>query len=106
VRTGETVLILQARRGSTRLPGKVLLEVLPGRTMLDLTLERLWAAALVDQIVVAVPEGPADDPVAAEAARAGAKVYRGPEADVLTRYLGAAVEFGADTVVRVTSDCP
>jgi spore coat polysaccharide biosynthesis protein SpsF len=106
VHTGQTVLILQARRGSTRLPGKVLLEVLPGRTMLDLTLERLRQAELVDEIVVAVPEGPADDAVAAEAIRSGAQVFRGPEADVLTRYLGAGVAFGADTVVRVTSDCP
>jgi len=88
------------------LPGKVLLEVLPGRTMLDLTLERLRDAKLVNKIVVAVPEGPADDAVASEAVRSGADVFRGPEADVLTRYLGAAVAFGADTIVRVTSDCP
>jgi spore coat polysaccharide biosynthesis protein SpsF len=104
--TGETVLILQARHGSTRLPGKVLLDVLPGRTMLALTLERLRHAELVDEIVVAVPEGPADDAVASEAVGSGAQVFRGPESDVLARYLGAAVAFGADTIVRVTSDCP
>jgi spore coat polysaccharide biosynthesis protein SpsF len=106
VNTGQTVLILQARRGSTRLPGKVLREVLPGRTMLDLTLERLRRTERVARLVVAVPEGAADDEVAAEASRCGAEVFRGPELDMLSRYLGAAEVFRADTIVRVTSDCP
>lgn len=104
--TGRTVLILQARRGSTRLPGKVLLNVIAGRTMLGLTIERLRQATLVHEIVVAVPVGAADDAVASEAVRSGAQVFRGPESDVLTRYLGAAAAFRADMIVRVTSDCP
>lgn len=97
---------MQARLGSTRLPGKVLREVLPGRTMLDLTIERLHACRKLSKIVVAVPDTKADIPVAEEAKRASAEVVLGPEEDVLTRYLIAARAFKADMVVRVTSDCP
>lgn len=100
------VLIMQARLGSTRLPGKVLKEILPKRTMLDLTLERLKGCVEIKVIVVAVPESDKDTPVAEEARRCGAQVFRGDEADVLSRYLGAAHEAKADMVVRVTSDCP
>lgn len=102
----KVVLIVQARQGSTRLPGKVLKEMVPGRTMLALTLERLQAAKTVDEIVAAVPESPANDAVAAEALRQGVSVFRGPEEDVLERYLGAARAAAAELVVRVTSDCP
>jgi spore coat polysaccharide biosynthesis protein SpsF len=101
-----TVLIMQARMGSTRLPGKVLKEVLPGRTMLDLTIERLKSCRQIGEIVIAAPEGKQNEPVAREAEAAGASVFRGPEEDVLGRYLGAAQRFGAELVVRVTSDCP
>lgn len=104
--TGNVILILQARSGSTRLPGKVLRDVLTGRTMLDLMIERLREARRIDQIVVASPEGEPDDRVASVASNAGVGVFRGPEDDVLTRYVGAAAASGADTVVRVTSDCP
>jgi spore coat polysaccharide biosynthesis protein SpsF len=100
------VAIVQARRGSTRLPGKVLLELVPGRTVLDLTLERLRACRRLEEIVVAVPEAAADDPVAAEARRLGATVFRGSEHDVLGRYHAAARAARAELVVRVTSDCP
>ena len=97
---------MQARLSSTRLPGKVLKEILPHRTMLNLTIERLKACQRVDEIVVAVPESTKDDPVADEAKRSGAVVFRGPEDDVLSRYLNAARAFHADLMVRVTSDCP
>ena len=102
----KVVAIIQARMGSTRLPGKVLLEVLPGRTMLDVTIERIRACKRISEVVIAVPDSRDNDPVACEAARCGAKVFRGSEEDVLGRYVGAAVAFEADLVVRVTSDCP
>jgi len=101
-----TILIMQARLASTRLPGKVMLQVLPGRTMLDLTIERLKQCQWIDKIVVAVPDSAKDDPVAQEAERCGVAVFRGPEEDVLSRYLACARAHGAEIVVRVTSDCP
>lgn len=100
-----TVVVVQARVGSTRLPGKVLLE-LGGRPVLGHVLERAGLIAGIDAVVCAVPLGSENDPIAAVAQAAGVAVHRGPERDVLQRYLGAAEEAGADTVIRVTSDCP
>lgn len=90
---------------STRLPGKVLLD-LDGKPMLARQLARLKACRTADEIVVACTDNAADDPLAALAAREGARVFRGSEQDVLSRYLGAAREAGADVIARVTSDCP
>ncbi len=97
--------IIQARMGSSRLPGKVLLP-LQGRTVLDHVLTRCQAIRGVDAVCCAVPETPDSDPVAEEAERFGAIVVRGPEQDVLARYDRAARELGAEIVMRVTSDCP
>ncbi|WP_439816619.1 cytidylyltransferase domain-containing protein [Zavarzinia sp. CC-PAN008] len=100
-----TAIIIQARLGSTRLPGKVLMD-LGGRSVLAWVLERALAATLADVVVCAVPDKAADDPVAAEALACGAQVHRGSESDVLDRYVGAARQVAADVVVRITSDCP
>jgi spore coat polysaccharide biosynthesis protein SpsF len=97
--------IIQARYGSTRLPGKVLMD-LGGKTVLARVVERALAIPGSDVVCVAVPTGPADDPVATEAKRAGAVVARGSQADVLDRYWRAAQAVKADAVMRVTSDCP
>lgn len=99
-----TVAILQARTGSSRLPGKVLAD-LGGRPALAVELERLSRAAL-DGIVVATTTNPADDAVAELARREGVRVVRGPEDDVLARYVQALHATAADIVVRVTGDCP
>lgn len=101
----KTVAIVQARVGSTRLPGKILRD-LGGRTVLSHVLDRVRAAAGVDETVVATTTAPGDAAVAAEAGRCGVRVFRGDEADVLSRYALAAAGAGADVVVRVTSDCP
>lgn len=98
-------VIVQARAGSTRLPGKVLMD-LGGQTALARCLARCQAIPGVDIVVAAVPEGADDDPVALEAARCGAAVVRGPQQDVLTRYAKAARAVRASTVIRITSDCP
>jgi len=100
-----TVAIVQARTTSTRLPGKVLLD-LAGRPVLDRVLERVAAAPGVDEVVVATTVNATDDPVVALADRAGHRWFRGDEHDVLGRYVGAAREARADVVVRVTADCP
>ncbi|MDT8903906.1 cytidylyltransferase domain-containing protein [Anaeroselena agilis] len=101
----KTVIISQARMTSTRLPGKILKEVL-GKPLLEYQLERLRRVANADAVVIATTVNPADDPVAELCGRLGAPCFRGPENDVLARYYHAAREHGADTVVRVTSDCP
>jgi spore coat polysaccharide biosynthesis protein SpsF len=99
------VLVLQARTTSTRLPGKVLMD-LGGRPMLARQLERLARCRRLDEIVVATTVNATDDPVVALAGEAGVRWYRGSEADVLARYAGAAREAEADLVVRSTADCP
>lgn len=99
------VAIIQARVGSTRLPGKVLLP-LGGTTVLGCVLDRLRVCRRLDEVVVATSTLPADDAVQREASRLNAPVYRGSPEDVLDRFHAAAVASGADVVVRITSDCP
>ena len=101
------IAVIQARMGSTRLPGKVLMD-LGGRPMLGLMLERLapLVGHQIDQLVVATSTLDLDDPVAEQAARSGASVVRGSEQDVLSRYLSALDRHPADTLVRLTADCP
>ncbi len=99
------VIVVQARMTSSRLPGKVLMD-LEGRPLLERELERLARCERADEVVVAVTDRPADDPLVALAGRLGVRWHRGPEHDVLARYVGAAREAAADLVVRVTSDCP
>jgi len=100
-----TAVIVQARFASTRLLGKVLRQ-LGGKSVLAHVLERCRAVPGADAVCCAVPDGADSDAVAAEAARMGARVFRGPETDVLERYHGAAESLKADVVLRVTSDCP
>jgi spore coat polysaccharide biosynthesis protein SpsF (cytidylyltransferase family) len=98
-------VIVQARMASTRLPGKVLKPLRDG-TVLREVLRRCRAIPGVDIVCCAVPESAANDPVAREAESCGAAVHRGHDTDVLDRYAGAARVLAADTVMRVTSDCP
>lgn len=100
-----TGVIVQARIGSTRLPGKVLMP-LAGRTVLAWVLERCGAIPGIDGVCCAIPEGVADEDVAREARLCGVPVFRGSEQDVLDRYFRAATAFGFDTVLRITADCP
>jgi spore coat polysaccharide biosynthesis protein SpsF len=100
-----TVAIIQARTTSTRLPGKVLME-LAGATMLAQQLRRLRRCETLDEIVVATTANAADDPVVRIAEQEGARWFRGSERDVLGRYVGAARAARAEAVVRVTADCP
>jgi spore coat polysaccharide biosynthesis protein SpsF (cytidylyltransferase family) len=90
---------------STRLPGKVLMEI-AGRPALELQLARLEAAAQLDEIAIATSVDATDDPVAELGGRLGVRVCRGPLHDVLARYDQAAQELAPDAVVRVTGDCP
>lgn len=102
------VAILQARMGSTRLPGKVLKPVL-GRPLLYYQLERLRHCASIDEVILATTSDPSDDPVAAFGEAQGLQVFRGSINDVLDRYHGAAAISRSPQVpliIRVTGDCP
>jgi len=99
------VAIIQARMGSTRLPGKVM-KVLGDRTVLAHVIARAKAIPSVNRVVVATTVRPEDGAIAGEARRQGADVFRGSGSHVLSRYYGAATEAKADAVVRITSDCP
>ena len=101
----KTVAIIQARVGSTRLPGKVLKD-LGGQTVLARVLRRISRMRAVEEIIVATTSEAADDPVVDEASRKGVLVYRGSTEDVLDRYYQAACVFNADVIVRITADCP
>ncbi len=102
---GKTAIIVQARYGSTRLPGKVL-KPLAGKTVLEHVLTRCGRVAGIDVVVCATTDKAIDDPIAMEATSLGVTVFRGDESDVLARYLGAARLVDADIIMRVTSDCP
>lgn len=91
--------------GSTRLPGKVLMEA-AGKPMLGHLLDRLAFSRTLDTIIVATSQEGRDDPIEAYCRGRGASVFRGSEMDVLDRYRGAAAEYGLDVIVRVTADCP
>jgi spore coat polysaccharide biosynthesis protein SpsF len=103
--TGRVVIITQARMTSTRLPGKVAINVL-GKPLLEHHLERLQRSRLMSQVAVATTTNSSDDIIVKICEGVGIAVYRGSEDDVLARYYHAAVKFDADIVVRVTSDCP
>lgn len=100
-----TVIIVQARMTSTRLPGKVLKTVL-GKPLLDYQLERLRRVKLASRIVIATTTNDTDQPIVEWCERQGIDCFRGSEQDVLARYHGAAALYHADTIVRITSDCP
>jgi spore coat polysaccharide biosynthesis protein SpsF len=99
------VVIIQARMGSTRLPGKVL-EQIGGQTMLACVVRRASRASLITEIVVATTEAAADQLIVDECKRLGVPFFCGAELDVLDRYYRAASARQADIVVRITSDCP
>ncbi len=100
----KTVIVVQARLRSTRLPGKILLPLPTGRTVLEEVIYRCREARHVHQVVVAMPDH--EDSEVLTPFTAGAMIVYGSENDVLDRYRRAAEVTGADVVVRVTSDCP
>src|SRR3989338_6338872 len=103
-----TIGIIQARMGSTRLPGKILKPLL-GEPMLARRLERVKRAKKLDAIVVATTDKPEDDATAELAQKCGTRVFRGSEQDVLNRYYQAAKQEGVSTdtvIVRLMADCP
>ncbi len=99
------VAIIQARMGSTRLPRKTLAPIV-GRPLLAHILERVQAADLIDQVVIATTHHPDDDAIEALGQEMGVTVYRGSVDDVLDRFYQCARQVGAHTIVRITADDP
>ena len=104
-RNSGVIAIIQARMGSSRLPGKVLKDVV-GVPMLMRQVVRVRRAQTIGRVVVATTIDHQDDPVADMCRSYGIPVYRGEPLDVLDRYYQAAGLFGAETIVRLTGDCP
>jgi len=101
----KTIVIIQARMGSTRLPGKVLMDI-AGETMLSWVVRRAQKAKKIDGVLVATTTAVSDQAVEQECQRLSVPVFRGSEQDVLDRYQCAAASAGAEVVVRITADCP
>jgi spore coat polysaccharide biosynthesis protein SpsF len=101
----KTGAVIQARMGSTRLPGKVMLP-LQGPSVLDHVLARVAQCTRLDEIVVATTTLRQDDVIAARAAGHGVTCFRGSVDDLLARYYHTARASGLDVVVRITADCP
>jgi spore coat polysaccharide biosynthesis protein SpsF len=99
------VAVIQARMGSTRLPGKVLRPVV-GQPLLWHIVHRLKASRLIDEIAIATTTNPLDEAIVEFGTAHGITVVRGPEDDVLARFARAAEELDADIIVRVSSDAP
>ncbi|HEX7363465.1 MAG TPA: glycosyltransferase family protein [Bryobacteraceae bacterium] len=100
-----TGAIVQARMGSSRLPGKVMLPG-AGKPLLGHLLDRLQACRQLDVVIVATSINQRDDVIADYCHSDGIPAFRGSEQDVLDRYYRAAKRFNLSTIVRVTSDCP
>ncbi|WP_426668537.1 cytidylyltransferase domain-containing protein [Mucilaginibacter sp. McL0603] len=101
----KTLLITQARTGSTRLPNKVL-KVIEGKTVLEIHIERLQKCKNVSQILVATTVDEADDIIYKMCSSMGVNAFKGSIDDVLDRFYQAAKSIRPEWVVRVTSDCP
>lgn len=98
-------VILQARMGSQRLPGKVLRSI-AGKPMLEWCLLRLGDSKRCGRVIVATTTAPQDDAIVHRCNQFKTPHFRGSENDVLSRYYEAAQHFRVDPVIRVTSDCP
>jgi spore coat polysaccharide biosynthesis protein SpsF len=101
----EIIAIVQARMGSTRLPGKVIMNLI-GKPMLFHELSRIARAKRISSIVIATSTLPLDDCIVNFCKESDWHYFRGSESDVLDRYYQCAMQFDADIIVRLTADCP
>jgi len=103
--TVENLCIIQARMGSTRLPGKVLMD-LGGRTVLARVLERAAKSRSLSEVAVATGIGPENLPIVKFCSAKGVRVFCGSEDDVLDRFYQLSKLIKPKNIVRITADCP
>ncbi len=103
--TGKILIVVQARRGSARLPDKILLP-LAGKPLLIRMLERIASVKTPVNVIVATTNETEDDAVAELCNENNIDHMRGSTTDLLDRHYKAGLEKGADTVVKIPSDCP
>ena len=101
----KVLAIIQARMGSTRLPGKVLKKV-NNISLIEILLKRLEKSRLINKTIIATSTNKENDELVSAVRRLGVEVFRGSENDVLRRYYDAAKLYNFDTIVRITGDCP
>lgn len=101
----ERAAIIQARMGSTRLPGKALKDIC-GKSMLERVVERVKKTKTIDGLIIATTVREEDDQIVAECEKVGVPVFRGDPEDLLDRYYQCAKRYGVQNVIRITSDCP
>jgi spore coat polysaccharide biosynthesis protein SpsF len=99
------VAVIQARMGSTRLPGKMMF-LLDDQPVIAHVIRRVKQSSVLDEIVLATSTKDRDDLLVTEAKKAGVDVYRGSESDVLKRVYDAAAQADADIIVRICADNP
>lgn len=104
-KTTLVLAVLQARMSSSRLPGKVLKPIL-GKPMLERQVERLNRSREIDKLIIATSNNPEDDAIAGLGDKLGIGCFRGDLANVLDRFYRACRPYSADTIVRLTGDCP
>lgn len=97
--------IIQARRGSTRLPDKVFLDI-QGKPLIEHVVKRLSKSERLNEVVIATTLNPLDDKLEEWCKSSATAVFRGDEENVLKRYYEAALAFHADIIVRITADDP
>jgi len=98
--------IIQARMGSTRLPGKILEKIDDKYTVLEYTIKQLKCCKKIDKIIVATTEEKEDDVVEKYLKSNGIEYHRGSSENVLDRYLQCAKKFSVDIIIRITADNP
>lgn len=101
----KVIIIIQARMGSTRLPGKSLMMV-KDKPLIGYVIDNLKDISCVDEIILATTTSPKDNPLARYVQSRGVSIYRGSETDVLDRYYEAAKARQGDVIIRITGDCP
>ena len=101
----KTSIIIQARMGSKRLPGKNLIKITREYSLIELVILRLQKSKKIDDIIVATSNKQVDDKLVKKIKKLNVKIHRGPEKDTLKRFFQAAKKFKVKKIIRITSDC-
>ncbi len=101
----KTQIFIQARMGSTRLPGKVLFKI-GSKTIFSILVERLRQVSNIDKIVLVTSTNKNNDTLVKKAKRLGIDFFRGSEENLLDRFYQASLKFNPDSIIRITADCP